>query len=129
PMLPTAWAAAVTAGLGGLRADLAAGRRVGAVALGGIVEARGGERGGALWLTGSTGPVLGGGLADVVVIPVALAGEERWALVEGSAAAVTRLAGVGGAPGAGGGGARWCSSRWLWGGRRAGPWSRCRPPP
>jgi alkylation response protein AidB-like acyl-CoA dehydrogenase len=92
PMLPTAWAAAVTAGLGGLRADLAAGRRVGAVALGGIVEARGGERGGALWLTGSTGPVLGGGLADVVVIPVALAGEERWALVEVSAAAVTRLA-------------------------------------
>ena len=121
PMLSTAWAAGVTGGVPGLRAELAGGRRTGAVALDGAVEGRpgdgdgdgddegdgeavvatepgdgsgaiGAERG--LLLNGSTGPVLGGGLAGAVVVPVALGGEERWAVVTevGTAAvAVTNL--------------------------------------
>ena len=91
PMLPTAWAAAVAdaPGLAGLRADLATGRRVGAVALGGTITAR--EADGGLCLTGETGLVLGGGLADLVVVPVVVAGEERWAVVEAAAATATRL--------------------------------------
>jgi alkylation response protein AidB-like acyl-CoA dehydrogenase len=90
PLLPTAWAAGVTGGVPHMRADLAAGRRAGAVALEGAIRAR--EDGGALCLTGSTGPVLGGTLADAVVVPVTVAGEERWALVEtleGAAATAT----------------------------------------
>jgi alkylation response protein AidB-like acyl-CoA dehydrogenase len=92
PMLPTAWAAGLVAGAGELQEDLAAGRRVGAVALGGDVRAA--AAGGGLRLTGVTGPVLGGGVAGAVVVPLVLAGEERWAVVEdvdGAAARVTPL--------------------------------------
>ncbi|HET6949709.1 MAG TPA: acyl-CoA dehydrogenase [Acidimicrobiales bacterium] len=80
PVLPTVWAAALAGGAPQLRADLAAGRRVAAVALDGTLRARDAE--GALSVTGSTGPVLGGTLAAAVVVPVAIAGEERWAVVE-----------------------------------------------
>jgi len=80
PVLPTAWAAAVTGGVPPLRAELAAGRRAGAVALDGALRAR--EAGGGLCVTGSSGPVLGGTPAGAVVVPVAVAGEERWAVVE-----------------------------------------------
>jgi alkylation response protein AidB-like acyl-CoA dehydrogenase len=100
PMLPTMWAAA----LAGPGHDLASGRRVGAVALqGAVTGARAGghgtgqagdggaERGTALRLRGTAGPVLCGGLADVVVVPVELDGDERWAAVERVAAGVTPL--------------------------------------
>ncbi|HET6950161.1 MAG TPA: acyl-CoA dehydrogenase [Acidimicrobiales bacterium] len=109
PVLPTVWAAALVGG--DLRADLAGGRRVGAVALDGTVVGRtvegstvegstvegGGEGGGegnggaALRLSGGVGPVLCGGIADAVVVPVMLGGAERWAVVERAAATVTPL--------------------------------------
>jgi alkylation response protein AidB-like acyl-CoA dehydrogenase len=112
PVLPTTWAAALVPPA--LRADLAAGRRVGAVALAGTVtgaraddgdrdrdrEGAGGSDGDgaggagaggrdALRLTGVAGPVLCGALADVVVVPVMLAGSERWAVVSGEDVAAT----------------------------------------
>jgi alkylation response protein AidB-like acyl-CoA dehydrogenase len=80
PVLPTAWAAALAGGAREVRAGLAAGRRAGAVALEGTLPAR--EAGDGLCVTGSTGPVLGGTLAGAVVVPVTVAGEERWAVVE-----------------------------------------------
>ncbi|HET8618470.1 MAG TPA: acyl-CoA dehydrogenase family protein, partial [Acidimicrobiales bacterium] len=45
----------------------------------------------ALRLTGSTGPVLCGALADVVVVPTTVAGEEVWAVVERAGVAATPL--------------------------------------
>jgi len=80
PMLPTAWAAALVGTVSG---------HASAVALEATIAAA--EDGDGLRLTGSTGPVLGGGLAHAVVVPIALAGEERWALVEASDATATRL--------------------------------------
>ncbi|HET8620652.1 MAG TPA: acyl-CoA dehydrogenase, partial [Acidimicrobiales bacterium] len=89
PMLPTAWAAALAPPEA--RPDLAAGRRVGAVALGGsIAGTPQGE--GRLRLTGSTGPVLCGAVADLVVVPVTVGGDERWAVVERAGATATPLA-------------------------------------
>ncbi|HEX6422991.1 MAG TPA: acyl-CoA dehydrogenase [Acidimicrobiales bacterium] len=101
PMLPTVWAATVieagtraAAAEGGAAAlrlrlrDLAAGRAVGAVVLDGTVRAEG--RG----VSGRTGPVLGGALADVVVVPAVDGGPgdgERWYVVSGADAAVTAL--------------------------------------
>ncbi len=81
PALTTTWAALVLGGASGgvpagLVADLAAGRVVGAVALGGHVR----EADGALH--GATDPVLCGGLAEVVVVPVQAGGAEAWCLVE-----------------------------------------------
>jgi len=70
PMLPTAWAHRIAG-----PADV-----VGAVALGGDLRADGTA------LTGTTGPVLGGGLADVVVLPTA---DDSWWLVETADPAVT----------------------------------------
>jgi alkylation response protein AidB-like acyl-CoA dehydrogenase len=107
PMLPTAWAAGVV-GLAGRPAagplgDLAAGRRVGSVALGGSIDAapvggagRSGDGDGVgtaagLRLTGSSGPVLCGTLADVVVVPATAGGGEVWAVVEREAVTVTPL--------------------------------------
>jgi hypothetical protein len=90
-MLPTAWAAVVAAGEPALRKDLATGHRAGAVALDATIEARDPADGGGLRLTGTAGPVLGGAVADVVVVPVTLAGGERWAAVEAADARVTPL--------------------------------------
>jgi alkylation response protein AidB-like acyl-CoA dehydrogenase len=89
PMLPTAWAAALAPPEA--RPDLAAGRRVGAVALGGSIAGTP-EGDGRLRLTGSTGPVLSGAVADVVVVPVTVGGDERWAVVERAGATATPLA-------------------------------------
>jgi alkylation response protein AidB-like acyl-CoA dehydrogenase len=89
PMLPTAWAAALAPPEA--RPDLAAGRRVGAVALGGSIAGTP-EGDGRLRLTGSTGPVLCGAVADVVVVPVTVGGDERWAVVERAGATATPLA-------------------------------------
>ena len=93
PVLPTVWAAAVA----GPGHDLASGRRVGAVALQGKIAGtrtvgNSGDGGdGRLRLRGATGPVLCGGLADVVVVPVTVDGDERWATIERGTATVTPL--------------------------------------
>ena len=89
PMLPTAWAAAVVPPEA--RPDLAAGRRVGAVALGGPIAGTP-DGGGRVRLTGSTGPVLCGAVADVVVVPVTAGGDEHWAVVDPAGATATPLA-------------------------------------
>jgi alkylation response protein AidB-like acyl-CoA dehydrogenase len=95
PFLPTAWAAAVAPPAH--RADLAAGRRVGAVALAAtIAGARGdaddgGAGEGEVRLTGVAGPVLCGAGADLLVVPVTVAGAERWAVVAGTDVAATAL--------------------------------------
>ncbi|HLM64597.1 MAG TPA: acyl-CoA dehydrogenase [Acidimicrobiales bacterium] len=101
PMLPTVWAAAAIGDRGAdalaprLLHDLGSGRRVGAVALGGAIGATGatGATGGhgRLRLSGGTGPVLCGLIADVVVVPVTLEGVERWALVDGDVVTATAL--------------------------------------
>jgi 3-oxochol-4-en-24-oyl-CoA dehydrogenase len=88
PVLPTVWAAALVGG--DLRPDLAAGRRVGAVAVTGGVEGAGGDDG-PLRLTGTAGPVLCGALADVVVVPATVDGSERWAAVDRAAVSATPL--------------------------------------
>ncbi len=112
PMLPTAWAAAVLGSAtratpaAGLAADLAAGRRIGTVALGGSIggapdagtgtgassgpgtDAGTGVR---LRLTGSAGPVLCGTLADVLVVPATVGGDELWAAVGRDAVTATPL--------------------------------------
>jgi 3-oxochol-4-en-24-oyl-CoA dehydrogenase len=86
PVLPTVWAAALVGA--DLRPDLAAGRRVGAVALTGAIEGAGGDDG-PLRLTGTAGPVLCGALADVVVVPATVGGSERWAAVDRAAVDAT----------------------------------------
>jgi alkylation response protein AidB-like acyl-CoA dehydrogenase len=85
PFLPTAWAlAAISAGAGprSVLADLAAGRLVGAVATGAPLAGRPGPDG-AVVVSGTAAAVLCGALADVVVAPVAVAGEERWCVLAG----------------------------------------------
>ena len=89
PMLPTVWAAAVI-GDGArdghvphLLHDLVCGRRAGTVARGGAIQSTGASGGaGRLCLTGTTGPVLCGLIADVVVVPVTVGGDERWAVLD-----------------------------------------------
>ena len=96
PMLPTVWAsAAVSAGSSGsssskLLRELAAGRTVGTVAL---CPPLAGEAAasGAVVVSGSTGPVLSGALADVVVLPVMVAGAEHWYVVPRDAVTVSPL--------------------------------------
>jgi len=86
PALSTAWALAVLRAASGddggasparLARELASGALVGAVATGGRIEAVDGR------LSGTTGPVLGAGLADVVVLPATVDGGEGWFAVEG----------------------------------------------
>src|SRR5512132_1737956 len=89
PVLPTVWAAALVGP--GPRRHLAGGRRVGAVALAGAIEGRGGDDG-PLRLAGAAGPVLGGALADLVVVPVAVGGGERGAVVDRADVPATPLA-------------------------------------
>jgi len=88
PVLPTVWAAALVGS--GPRRHLAGGRRVGAVALAGAIEGRGGDDG-PLRLAGAAGPVLCGALADLVVVPVAVGGGERWAVVDRADVTATPL--------------------------------------
>ncbi len=83
PFLPTVWASAVVHAGGGpldVLQGLAAGTTVGAVALGAPLAATA-TGDGSLAISGSTRPVLGGGLADVVVVPVATSEGERWCLL------------------------------------------------
>ena len=93
PLLPTFWAgAALQAGRGAeplLRA-LARGEICGAVALGAALAGRAGPDG-SVTVTGTTGPVLSGDLAGVVVVPVEVDGDEHWYAVGGEAFTATAL--------------------------------------
>jgi len=93
PVLPTVWAsAAIRDGGGGrdLLPDLAAGRAVASVAFGPPLDGRNGLDG-ALVVSGTTGPVLCGARADVVVVPVLADGDERWYVVSRGACTVAPL--------------------------------------
>ena len=79
PALPTAWAAAVLVAAGGSEhlPDLAAGQRIGTVALqSSLVSDDGG-----VTAAGAFGPMLCGGIAHVVLAPVEVDGSERWCAV------------------------------------------------
>jgi 3-oxochol-4-en-24-oyl-CoA dehydrogenase len=87
PFLPTVWAsAAIHAGGGdaGRLAELASGRTVASVVYGPALD---GTRGpdDAIVVTGTTGPVLCGSVVDVVVLPVAVDGEEHWCIASQAA--------------------------------------------
>src|SRR5579859_4958924 len=89
--LPTVLASAVLARAGAdakLVTGLADGTRVGAVALTTGMTATAGDDGG-LVLDGTCGPVLGGSLADLIVLPAAVDGGETWVAVERCEFAVT----------------------------------------
>jgi alkylation response protein AidB-like acyl-CoA dehydrogenase len=93
PFLPTVLSSATIHAGGGAAErlpELAAGRVIGAVALGAPLA--GVASGDAVVARGATGPVLAGGLADVVVVPVLVDGEERWYAADGSRATTTALA-------------------------------------
>ncbi|QXJ20039.1 acyl-CoA dehydrogenase [Actinomadura graeca] len=93
PFLPTVLAsAAIDAGgdakaRAGLLPALADGSRTAAVALEGGLTGRGDD--GALVVTGTAGPVLGGGLADLLVLPVACEDGVRWVAVDAADLTVT----------------------------------------
>jgi alkylation response protein AidB-like acyl-CoA dehydrogenase len=95
PVLPTTWAAATLttappegAGvLAGMVAELAAGRAVGTVALGAPLA--GAVTDGELRVTGTAGPVLCGAVADLVVLPALVDGEELWCAVTADAGTAT----------------------------------------
>jgi alkylation response protein AidB-like acyl-CoA dehydrogenase len=94
PFLPTVLSsAAIHAGGGaGTRlSELSTGRAVGTLALGAPLDGVPGA-GDAIVVRGGTGPVLAGSLADVVVVPVRVDGEERWYVVERARATTTPLA-------------------------------------
>jgi alkylation response protein AidB-like acyl-CoA dehydrogenase len=83
PFLPTVWASAVISAGGGsgkVLRELAAGRMIGSVALSASLVGEAWADG-SLLITGTTGPTLCGGLADVVVVPVMVDGFERWYLM------------------------------------------------
>ena len=86
PIMPTMWAAGLLGSdpaAGALRRQLAAGAIVGTVALGPALQGRKGV-GGSIVVSGSTGPVLGGTLADLAIVPVLLedgAADETWCVV------------------------------------------------
>ncbi|MBG0828133.1 acyl-CoA dehydrogenase [Planomonospora sp. ID67723] len=93
PYVPTVFAsAAILASDGKAHAELlpglADGTLTGAVALSGSITGTRGEDG-ALTVTGAAGTVLGGALADVLVLPVSTDRGEEWVAVDASAATVT----------------------------------------
>ena len=96
--LPTVLASAVLAGAGNpagntdtgkLLAGLADGSRSGAVSL--ATGLTGTASDGVLTLDGESAPVLGAGLADLVILPVQTGEDERWAVVNTADLAVTGL--------------------------------------
>src|SRR3984957_16884215 len=94
--LPTVLASAGLASAGPVGADvakllrgLADGSRSGAVALGAGLA--GTTASGGLILDGESGPVLGGSLADLVVLPVLAGAQERWVVMDAADLAVTEL--------------------------------------
>ncbi|MFC4058118.1 acyl-CoA dehydrogenase [Planomonospora corallina] len=96
PYVPTVLASAVILASGGkaqaeLLPGLADGTLTGAVALEAALTGTRGEDG-ALTVGGTAEYVLGGTLADVLVLPVTVGGDELWIAVDASAAAVTPIA-------------------------------------
>ncbi|MDX6334700.1 MAG: hypothetical protein QOG05_2040 [Streptosporangiaceae bacterium] len=94
--LPTVLASALLARSGAAAADtgkllagLADGSRSGAVAL--AAGLTGTDTDGGLILGGESAPVLGGGLADLVVLPVLTGTQERWAAVDAADLTITEL--------------------------------------
>jgi len=86
PFLPTVLASALIGAGGGDRTrlpDLAAGRLIGSVAFGPPLDAETGA-GGRLVVSGTTGPVLCGAAAGVVVLPVRIDRSEQWVVVDRS---------------------------------------------
>ena len=90
PALPSAWAAAVLPPGAPQLGELASGRSVGTVALGGSLQGEGAPATG-MTATGTVGPVLSGAIAEVIVVPVAIGGAERWCVVAGADVTVTPL--------------------------------------
>jgi alkylation response protein AidB-like acyl-CoA dehydrogenase len=91
--LPTVLASAVLAAAGAdgkLVTSLADGTWSGAVALAAGMTAAA-DRGGGLVLDGNCAPVLGGSLADLVILPVATAAGEAWVAVDAANLDVTAL--------------------------------------
>ncbi|GAA0403992.1 acyl-CoA dehydrogenase [Microbispora corallina] len=92
PYVPTVLAGAVilassAKAQAALLPGLADGSAIGAVALNGAVS--GVREGGVLRITGTAEPVLGGALADVLVLPVTTDLGEEWVAVDASQATVT----------------------------------------
>jgi alkylation response protein AidB-like acyl-CoA dehydrogenase len=85
--LPTLWAAAILASSGTsdlahtMVRDLASGAASGAVAFGRSIDGRP-SAGSSIEVSGTTGPVLGGDLADVLIVPVADGHDELWYVVD-----------------------------------------------
>jgi len=91
--LPTVLASAVLAAAGAdgkLVAGLADGTRTGAVSLATGMTATPGSDG-SLVLDGSCAPVLGGSAADLVILPLAVAGGEIWVAVDAAELDITPL--------------------------------------
>ena len=91
--LPTVLASAVLAAAGAdgkLVTSLADGTWSGAVALAAGMTAAA-DRGGGLVLDGNCAPVLGGSLADLVILPVATAAGEAWVAVDAANLDITPL--------------------------------------
>jgi len=83
PFLPTVWASAAVHAGGGppeLLGDLATGRSAATVAHHRCLDGRS-RPDGSVVVTGTTGPVLCGGVADVVLLALSVEGAERWCVV------------------------------------------------
>src|SRR5215468_4215925 len=100
--LPTVLASAILYGAGaealnGLVKDLAGGTLTGAVGLAPGIRATAAGATGALVIDGRCGPVPGAGLADVLILPAALDGDEggrRWVVVDAADLDITPLDGL-----------------------------------
>ena len=97
--LPTVLASAILHGAGadaagGLVKDMAGGTLTGAVGFAPGIRATGAGATGTLVIDGACGPVPGAGLADVLILPAALDGEDgdrRWVVVDAADVEITQL--------------------------------------
>ena len=97
--LPTVLASAILHGAGadaagGLVKDMAGGTLTGAVGFAPGIRATAAGTAGTLVIDGGCGPVPGAGLADVLVLPAALDGEDgdrRWVVVDAADVEITQL--------------------------------------
>jgi alkylation response protein AidB-like acyl-CoA dehydrogenase len=97
--LPTVLASAILYGAGadaagGLVKDMAGGTLTGAVGFAPGIRATGAGATGTLVIDGACGPVPGAGLADVLILPAALDGEDgdrRWVVVDAADVEITQL--------------------------------------
>src|SRR5215468_3012550 len=97
--LPTVLASAILYGAGaealnGLVKDMAGGTLTGAVGFAPGIRATAAGTTGTLVIDGACGPVTGAGLADVLILPAALDGEDgdrRWVVVDAADVEITQL--------------------------------------